>query len=125
MLWLVGIYLLISAVSVAVFLGLVIALPATFFSHQRDLWIDHHPGVRWLAVIGRNLLGLAIIALGILLSLPGMPGQGLLTVAIGAVLLDFPGKRRLVRALLQRRGVLDSLNRLRRFFRRAPLERPG
>jgi hypothetical protein len=121
LLWWAGIVVLTSAISLALFVGLVVALPQRYFADQRDLWVDHHPVLRWLGIIAKNLLGIAIIALGILLSLPGIPGQGLLTILIGLVLLDFPGKHRFVLSLVRRPGVLTNLNRLRRLFRRPPL----
>jgi hypothetical protein len=40
--------------------------------------------------------------MGIILALPGVPGQGILTVLIGVMLLEFPGKRRLERAIVGR-----------------------
>jgi len=124
MLWLLGGYLLITAISLAAFVILVVALPSSYFCADRQLWIDGHPLLRWLLVIGKNLLGLAIIALGILLSLPGIPGQGLLTIAVGAVLLDFPGKQRFVTGVIGRPAVLTRINYLRRMFSRAPLVVP-
>ena len=78
----------------------------------------------WTGRIARNLLGVALIALGALLSLPGIPGQGLLTILIGAMLVDFPGRRRLERALVARPGVLAALNALRARWRRPPLLPP-
>lgn len=110
-----------SVTSLALFVGLVVALPQRYFADQRNLWVDRHPVIRWLGIIAKNLLGIAIVALGIVLSLPGIPGQGLLTILIGLVLLDFPGKHRLVLSLVRRPGVLANLNRLRRLFRRPPL----
>ena len=74
--------------------------------------------VRWL----RNLAGVAIIVVGVLLSLPGVPGQGLLTILIGLMLLDFEAVRRLERWVLLRPMVLGPLNRLRARFGRAPLD---
>ena len=70
----------------------------------------------------KNLFGVFLVALGIVLSLPGVPGQGVLTILMGAMLLDFPGKRRVERWLLRRRGVFTSINRLRARFGRRPLE---
>ena len=124
MLWLVGTYLLISVASLAVFVGLVIALPRDYFAARGQSIFKDRPILRVLAVVAKNLLGLTIIVLGILLSLPGMPGQGLLTIAIGAMLLDFPGKQRLVRAVIGRPGVLSRINALRRMFGRSPLAAP-
>ena len=120
MLWL-GIYVLTFTLSLALFVGIIVALPARYFAEHRQRWIDQHPVVRWTGIVSRNLLGLAIVGVGVLLSLPGIPGQGLLTVAVGIVLLDIPGKRRLVRKIVHRPGVLRKLNRVRFWFGRPPL----
>ncbi len=50
----------------------------------------------------RTSLGLFLVLLGGVLSVPGIPGQGILTALIGLVLLDFPGKRRLEQKILSR-----------------------
>lgn len=121
MLWILGLYGATLVLSVLVFCGLILALPPRYFAEDRDLWIDRHPVIRWLGLAGKNLLGLAIIALGVLLSLPGIPGQGLLTIAVGVMLLNLPGKKRLIWHLVRRPGVLGRLNRLRAWFGRPPL----
>ena len=69
----------------------------------------------------RNLLGWVLIAVGLVLSLPGLPGQGLLTVLAGLFLVDFPGKRGLLRKLLSKPFLLKAINRLRAKFSRPPL----
>ncbi len=111
------------AVSLAVVGTLLVKLPANYFldRHQRDLWIDQHPAVRWTGIILKNTAGVALIALGALLSLPGVPGQGLLTILLGVMLLDFPGKRRLERRIIGRPSVLHRVNRLRERFGKPPL----
>jgi hypothetical protein len=38
------------------------------------------------------------------------------------MLLDFPGKYRLERAILQRPSILGAINRIRAKFRKEPLE---
>ncbi len=95
--------------------GVVLArLPADYFVNphaQRP--IDRHPVLKWLFVMTRNVIGYALIALGVVLSLPGIPGQGLLTVLMGVMLIDFPGKYRFQRWLVTRRVVLGAVNRLR------------
>jgi hypothetical protein len=77
---------------------------------------------RGLWKVAKNVLGLALVGLGLLLSLPGVPGQGILTVLIGLILLDFPGKRALERRLVTRPAVLHAINRLRARFNRPPME---
>jgi len=116
-------FLVTFALSLAVVGALLVRLPATYFldRHERGLWIDQHPIVRWLGIILKNALGWALIALGAVLSLPGVPGQGLLTILLGVMLIDFPGKRTLERRLIGRPGVLDRVNRLRARFGRRPL----
>jgi hypothetical protein len=121
LLWIVSVYVATLLFSVALFCGLIVALPARYFAEEREVWIDRHPVVRWLGLIGKNVLGVLVIILGVLLSLPGIPGQGLLTIAVGLMLLNLPGKRRLVWHLVRRPGVLRRLNRLRAWFGRPPL----
>jgi hypothetical protein len=110
----------LSAVAVTLVL---LALPAASFLHrgQRGLWIDRHPLARWAWFGLKNVIGIVLILAGIVLSLPGVPGPGLLTILIGLLLVDFPGKHRLERAILCRPRVLDRINRFRARFGRPPL----
>ncbi len=118
-----------SAASVVAVTVLFISLPATYFldSHRRQLWIDRHKAIRWTGIVLKNLAGLVLVLLGGVLSVPGVPGQGLLTLVIGLLLLDLPGKRRLERRLLSRPRVYAAVNRLRARFGREPLrfDEPG
>ena len=121
MLWAAGIFLLTFAISLAVCGALIVALPSRYFVEDYKVWSGRHPLIRLLGIVGKNLLGVLLVVLGVLLSVPGIPGQGILTIAIGVVLLDIPGKHRLVRAVVRRKGVLRSINRFRAWFGRAPL----
>ncbi len=102
---------------------ILVKLPPTFFldHHRRDWWRDKSPWLRWLGIGLKNLLGIALVVLGAFLSLPGVPGQGILTILIGVILLDFPGKRRLERKLIGRPKVLRAINRLRARYKKPPL----
>lgn len=110
------------AITFAVSLGLVtlilVKIPATYFheDHPRDLWVERSAAFRYTAIIVKNILGVLLIALGIVLSLPGVPGQGLLTILLGIMLVDFPGKRQLERRLISRPNILSTVNRLRHRF---------
>jgi len=129
LLWAAGIFALTFTISLVVFGLLIVALPTRYFVEDRSQFLaDKPPLVRWLGLIGKNLLGLLLIVIGVILSLPGIPGQGLLTIVIGVMLLDIPGKHRLVRRFVRRASVLRQLNRLRAWFGRPPLvidEPPG
>ncbi len=70
----------------------------------------------------KNLLGGVLVVLGLVMLLT--PGQGLLTLLIGLMLMNFPGKYRLERWLVTRPGVLRALNWLRARQGHQPLEAP-
>lgn len=112
-----------SAVVSIVVIGFVLArLPADYFVNpaaRRPL--DRHPVVQVFFLVVRNLFGYLLIGLGVLLSLPGVPGQGVLTILMGVMLVDFPGKHRAERWLLTRPGVLAGVNKLRARLGKAPL----
>jgi hypothetical protein len=118
-----GLFVVSLAASLLVLGVVLVRLPTTYFleHHRRDLWIDHHPCIRWTGILVKNALGGALVLLGLLLSVPGVPGQGLLTILLGLIMLDFPGKRRLERAILSRPGILKRINRLRYRYGRLPL----
>jgi hypothetical protein len=112
-----------ALVSLAATAAVLIRLPADYFAcNPRAGACPTRPRyIHWPLLAVKNLTGLALVALGLVLSLPGVPGQGLLTILIGAMLLDFPGKRRLERWLVRRRGVLGTINKVRARYGRPPL----
>ncbi|HEU4479438.1 MAG TPA: hypothetical protein VFR80_13045, partial [Pyrinomonadaceae bacterium] len=65
--------------------------------------------------------GVLLVILGVLLSLPGVPGQGILTILLGIMLLDFPGRRSLERRIVGWPKVFNAINKLRRRFDKPPL----
>lgn len=101
---------------------LIALLPADYFQRREQPWRSRwkHPVLVSLVVAAKNLLGLVFILLGLALLL--LPGQGLLTILVGIMLVDFPGKRTLQRWLVTRPGVLHSINAIRRWRGRPPLE---
>ena len=121
MLWSIAIFLLVFVASLASITALILALPVRYFVDEHLFWQGRPPLVRWLGIVGKNVLGLAIVVLGIALSIPGVPGQGVLTILVGLVLLDIPGKRRLVRLLARRPWIQRSINGLRARFGREPM----
>ncbi len=100
-----------------------VRLPATYFSdvHTSAFLSKSRPTVRVMAKIGKNVLGVFLVVLGIALSVPGIPGQGILTILLGVLLLDFPGKRKLECKLVNRPHVLGTINALRARCGQPPL----
>ncbi len=105
--------------SLAVVLRIVLSVPEDYFEAEqprRPSWTGRR--------VVRNGVGIVLIAAGVALSVPGVPGQGVLTILVGLALVDFPRRQRLERALARRPGVLPALNRLRTRFGRPPLRPP-
>lgn len=122
----------IFAVSIAVALltpiavgWAVVHLPTDYFTRKErrpsSVW-EKYAVLRPLYLIAKNLLGFVLLVAGIAMLV--LPGQGLLTIVIGVILMDFPGKFRLERWLATRRPVWRSLNWLRKRARRPELQRP-
>lgn len=120
----------LAAFSVISFFGtliaipfLVIRIPEDYFSeskrHRWEPWAHKHPVIRWSLLITKNLLGYLFIILGIAMLV--LPGQGILTIVIGIMFINFPGKYRLERWVIMRAPVLRAINHLRRRAGHAPL----
>lgn len=118
-----GLFLASLVISFAAIAFVMIKIPASYFSpnYERQFLPDSPFLVRWGAVILKNLLGVFLIALGIMLSLPGVPGQGLLTILLGLIMLDIPGKRPLEARIIQRPAIRGAIDNLRRRFNKPPL----
>ncbi len=125
--WQVLAGVLISVVTFVVSTGVVmfvlVKLPANYFhsSHEREFLVDRHRALRWVGIIAKNLFGLVLVFSGVVMSLPGVPGQGVLTILLGIMLLDFPGKRDLETKLVGRPKVFRAINHLRAKFDKPPL----
>ena len=122
--WGVGLFLVTFSLSLAETAWILVKLPARYFSptHKVEFFADRPPAVRVLGLVGKNLLGVVHLVIGVIMSLPGVPGQGILTILIGIMLLDIPGTRRLELKLVRRPKVLSAINRIRARFHKPPLE---
>jgi hypothetical protein len=109
--------------STGVVLWLVVRLPADHFCPRACPTArgDCHPAWFWTVRIVKNLAGALAVLLGIALSLPGIPGPGLVLILLGIALVDFPGKHRLERKILARPHVSRTLNAFRARFGKPPL----
>ncbi len=119
----VGIFLLSLAFSFGSIAIVMVKIPANYFSsHYVQDFLPGSPWlVRWGAVVAKNLLGIFLIGLGILLSLPGVPGQGFLTILLGLIMMDIPGKRPLEAWIINRPSVLSAVNNFRARYKKPPL----
>lgn len=100
----------------------VVRIPVDYFAEKQRQpapWAQQHLVIRWLVLIVKNLFGIVFIVLG--LAMLVLPGQGLLTIFIGILLLNFPGKYRFERRLIRYPGVHRAIDWLRKRAGREPL----
>ncbi len=123
--WLFAASLAMFVVSPFLVGWLIVRLPTDYFSaRQRKMLgsLEQHRVLRPVIVIVKNVVGMILVAAGVLMLF--VPGQGVLTIAAGILLLDFPGKYRLERWLAARPTVWRSINWLRMRAGREPFARP-
>jgi hypothetical protein len=82
-----------------------------------------HPVLRALIFLVRNVIGLPLLLLGVVMLFA--PGQGILTILLALGIMEFPGKWRLEHAILERKSVYRTLNWIRRKGGRPPLHPPA
>jgi hypothetical protein len=117
-----GISVVTTVLSLALVVVVVVKLPADYFvDPKRRHPLPDHPVMRVIRIVGKNLLGIVLVAVGIVMALPMVPGSGILTIFLGILLLDFPGKYRLERAMLRRPRILNALNGIRKRYGKEPL----
>jgi hypothetical protein len=117
-----GIFAVLSVGGLAITGLVLVRLPADYFSEAaiRCFWGHRHALIRAAGLILENLLGALVVAFGVVLSLPAAPGPGLLTIVLGMMLLDFPGKRCFERWLVSRPAIFGLINRVRRRYGKPP-----
>jgi hypothetical protein len=112
--------LVFSFLSIAV---VMVKIPENYFSshYQQNFLPNSRWFVRWGVVAAKNVYGVFLILLGIILSLPGVPGQGILTILLGLIMLDIPGKRPFEARIIKRPAILAAINNLRARYDKPPL----
>ena len=107
---------LLGLVATALLVPLVIGrLPEDEFCERRapkHRWHGRHPAWSVTLRVLRDVIGVFCVLAGIAMLV--LPGQGLLTIFVGLLLTEFPGKRRLVLQIVNRRLVQQTLNWIRK-----------
>jgi hypothetical protein len=118
--------------SILTFVGSLILIPflcvrmgADYFMPHRDFertLEGRHPLIRWTGLILKNILGLFLVLAGIAMLI--LPGQGILSIVIGIMIMNIPGKRQLELRLIRIPGILRAVNFLRVRANHPPLQLP-
>jgi hypothetical protein len=130
--WFKGYELLLGwlgAVSLLMFFGtlivvpmIIIRLPRNFLLQEKSL-AQNWP--RYLSIpfyILKNILGVLLVFTG--LAMLVLPGQGILTLFVGLILINFPKKRILIRRIVGQKRIFRGINRLRTRFGKPSFELP-
>ncbi|MBN2254781.1 MAG: hypothetical protein JW736_03675 [Deltaproteobacteria bacterium] len=121
----------VSVVSLITFIGTVAAVPLLVARIPDDYFLRSgkgfprnrpHTPSRLLYFIVKNLAGIVFIIAGFIMLI--IPGQGVLTILIGVMLMNFPGKRRIALRIARQPTVLRAVNWMRARSRRPPLVVP-
>ena len=119
---LIGVSVASLVISVGIAGWILVRVPPDYFKGEKRQRLKDRP--LWAKIL-KNIGGALLIAVGLLLSVPGVPGQGLLMVLAGLMLMDIPGKYKLERKILSFRPLRSAANRLRAWRGRPPLEFPS
>lgn len=112
--WVGVISLLMFVVSLLMLPWLVSLIPADYFAHHARVpsrWKRVHPVIRMTLLILKNLAGYVILVAGMAMLV--LPGQGLLSILVALILMDYPGKFRFERWLISRPALFRVVNRMR------------
>jgi hypothetical protein len=111
----------LCVVSLLMFVGSIIAVPwlvirirVDYFvqrHHLVDRWKSRHPLVRLGLLAAKNVCGIVLVLAGVAMLV--LPGQGILTILVGLICLDFPGKFALEQWLVRQPPVIGSINWMR------------
>ncbi len=122
---------LVTASAISLTVGLLLVpvfinrIPVDYFSHSHRHRLSastRHPFIQLLIVGSKNLLGIVFVVAGLLMLF--LPGQGLLTLLAGLIIMNYPGKFALEGWLIQRPYVLPAINWLRTKYHHPPLLAP-
>ena len=126
--WFVEHWVLLVIFSVVSFIASIVgctillaSLPSDYFKTKERSHGIRNPILHICLSALKNIFGGLLVVVGILLSVPGIPGQGVLTILTGLIISDFPGKRRLERRLIRLPAILSAANQIRARFKRPPL----
>lgn len=128
--WLTTVSMALLAISLFALPWLIARLPEDYFTieGQARLAAERraNPTHKWIKLslrILRNVGGVLIALSGVAMLL--LPGQGIIAILVGLMLVDYPGKHRMERKLMGKPWVHRPLNWLRAKVKRQPFAVPA
>lgn len=118
--WLGVVSSIIFIVSLLSIGWLVSLIPSDYFINRKESKFKLNYPVTWIVyTIIKNIFGYILILGGILMLI--LPGQGLLTIFIGLMLSNYPGKYSIEKKIIATPKILKSINWLRKKSDEPPL----
>jgi archaellum biogenesis protein FlaJ (TadC family) len=102
----------------------VAQIPEDYFlstKRKPSKWQEQKPILRLAVIFGKNIIGFSLIIGGLLMLV--LPGQGLLTIVTGLLLVNYPGKYKLEKKLVAIPSIFRALNWIRVKANKPPLRR--
>ena len=99
---------------------LVSLIPSDYFINRKESKFKLNYPVAWIvSAVIKNIFGYILIFGGILMLI--LPGQGLITIFIGRLLSNYPGKYSIEKRIIASPKILKSINWLRKRSNEPPL----
>ena len=116
----------VSGGSAIMFVGSLLLVPWLIARAPEDFFVREGKRERTsLSIAGavlRNVIGVVLLIAGVAMLV--LPGQGLLVLLLGLSLADVPGKRSLVRRIVQKPPVWRALTYFRERAHKPPFTKP-
>ena len=104
---------------------IVAQIPADYFTHHgrhRMSQSNHHPIIRLLLAGFKNMLGAILLVAGFIMLFT--PGQGLLSILFGLMIMNYPGKYQLECWIIRKPAIFNVVNSMRAKQDKEPLLPP-
>lgn len=114
--------IIVFLVSIAAIPLIVARIPIDYFNYEKRHKLtanSRHPLIQALITGFKNLLGAVMVLAGIIMLFT--PGQGLISILFGLMIMNYPGKYRLERWFINRPLIWKTINHLRKKQNKAPL----
>ncbi len=93
---------------------IVARIPADYFTHHgrhRTNQSSRHPIVELVLIVLKNLLGAVLLIAGFIMLFT--PGQGLLSILFGLMIMNYPGKYTLECWIIRKPLIFSAVNNMR------------
>ncbi|MDY6820767.1 MAG: PGPGW domain-containing protein [Deferribacterota bacterium] len=96
---------------------IIINIPEDYFLHDKRRYSRSFKHILFRIV--KNFFGIILVIMGLVMLFT--PGQGILFIFIGFMLINFPGKYRLEKRLIKNKKIYIIINNIRKKYNKKPI----